>query len=216
MKKGAIFLFGDSITRGAFDTEMGGWAERLKTLANQLSVKNNFKPIVSIFNMGIGGDDTDGLLKRFKFETEQRISSKHENFFIFSFGTNDVAILVETKEFVVDKDKYTKNIEQIINEARSFSNNIIFLTIPPVVEEITNNISQTKRTRTNHDIEVYNDCLFSVCEKENIPLIDIHKAFIEHDNYEELFVNDGLHPNTSGHILIFNMIKNYFDKHNIL
>ena len=125
MKKTTIFLFGDSITRGSFDTEAGGWAERLKTLANVVSVGNDLQPIITVFNLGIGGNNTNDLLKRFKFETEQRLTKGGETYFVFSVGTNDLAFLVDKKEFAVSVEQYVHNIREIIKEARYFSNNIL-------------------------------------------------------------------------------------------
>jgi lysophospholipase L1-like esterase len=210
IKKITIYLFGDSITRGSFDTEMGGWVERLKTQANTKSVANNLQPIITVFNLGIGGDTTEDLLKRFKFETEQRLVQGGDSYFVFSFGTNDAAILAKTQQFEVPKDQYEKNIRQAIQEAQTFSQNIVFLTSPPVVEEIAKNMSLVGKSRTNSDIEDYNKSLTEICAQEKIELIDIYSSFTNYGNYKELFINDGIHPNSQGHELIFEVVSKYF------
>ena len=81
-----VHLFGDSITRGSFDTESSGWADRIKAEANIKTVNNELEPLITVYNMGIGGNNTNDLLKRFKFETEQRLVRDSEIYFLFSFG----------------------------------------------------------------------------------------------------------------------------------
>jgi len=216
MKKTTIFLFGDSITRGSFDTEAGGWADRLKMSANITSLKNELKPIVTVFNLGIGGNTTADLLKRFIFETEQRITKGGDTFFIFSFGTNDSAFLIEKNQYAVNKDQYIKNIEQVIEEVKVYSSNIIFLTSPPVIEEKAKGASLVGKSRVNSDIQIYNESLSAVCEREKIDIIDINKIFLNSENYKDLFIDDGIHPNTNGHILIYSIVKDYLVKKGVL
>lgn len=209
MKKITIFLFGDSITRGSFDTEAGGWAERLKIDANIASLKNKFDPIITVFNMGIGGNNTNDLIKRFKFETEQRLIRGGDTYFVFSFGTNDAAINVETGKFAVDVEEYAKNIRQVIVEARIYSNNIVFLFSPPVIDEITKNASSVGKSRVNADIERYNSMLKSVCDEQRVEKIDLFSLFKKHENMGQLYVDDGLHPNSKGHDIIHLAVKEY-------
>ena len=136
-----IYLFGDSITRGSFDTESSGWADRIKAEANIKTVNNELEPLITVYNMGIGGNNTNDLLKRFKFETEQRLVRDSEIYFLFSFGTNDSAIYANTGEHAINIDQYAKNIRQVIAEAKEYSKNILFLTSPPVIDEITKKVS---------------------------------------------------------------------------
>lgn len=209
MKKITIFLFGDSITRGSFDTEAGGWAERIKIDANVASVKNKFDPIITVFNMGIGGNNTNDLVKRFKFETEQRLIKGGDTYFVFSFGTNDAAINVETGKFAVDVELYAKNLKQVITEARIYSNNIVFLSSPPVIDEITKSASLVGKSRINADIERYNSALKSVCEEQKVEIIDLFAIFKKHENMNQLYVEDGLHPDSKGHGIIHLAVKEY-------
>ncbi len=73
-----IFVFGASIVYGSWDEE-GGWVDRLKRLANQ-KVSSHADPDywAEVYNLGVPGQRTDHLLKRFNFETEQRISDDDE------------------------------------------------------------------------------------------------------------------------------------------
>lgn len=74
-----VCIFGDSITQGYNDFDNGGWADQLKIYFN----KEN--PDHSFFNLGISGDNTEDLLKRFKVEVEAR----NPEVFIIAIGIND-------------------------------------------------------------------------------------------------------------------------------
>jgi len=90
-----ICVFGDSITWGAGDREKGGWAARLKNYFGRISDFN-----VKITNLGISGDNTDDLLKRFKTEAVAR----EPNIIIFAIGTND-------SQYIDSKDNPRVNLE---------------------------------------------------------------------------------------------------------
>lgn len=216
MNKISILCFGDSITRGAFDEEAGGWVDRLKVIANDTSIKNDFKPVVSVFNMGIGGNTTVDLLKRFKFETEQRFKSNNDLYFIFSVGVNDLAFITGENKQIVPLDDFNVNLTKLVAEAREFSNNIIFLTILPVVENLTNSINVKGVTREIKDIEIYNRSIRDICHEENLDVIDVYTTFDNIANYKNFFASDGLHPNALGHKMILNAVFDYFNKKEIL
>ena len=57
-----INIFGDSIAWGAYD-EMGGWANRLKQYFSE--DKENY---IEVYNLGVSGDNSEKLLKRFFVE----------------------------------------------------------------------------------------------------------------------------------------------------
>lgn len=214
MKKPTILLFGDSITRGAFDTKCGGWADRLKAFANKKTVENGFKPVINVMNLGIGGQTTDDLLRRFLQEAKER-QIPGETFIAFAFGTNDAAKMA-TGTYGVAKEKFESNIRQALNEARTLSDNVLFLTNPPVVESITKNPSVVGKTRVNADIESYNESIRRLCKEKSADCADIYRVFEAQGDYAHLFVGDGIHPNSQGHELIFGAVKDYFAQKGIL
>lgn len=212
-----FYLFGDSIIRGSFDLEMGGFVNRLHVLANNICAQKDFRSnMVRVFNLGIGGNTSIDLLQRFVFETNQRIIPESKSYFIFMIGTNDLAWLNKDGKFAVSVEHYSDNLSNLIDLARKFSNEIIFLTCPPVIEDIAKNISHKGKSRTNEQVLKYNNCLIEVCKKENIPFIDLYSVFIQQDNINDLFVSDGLHPNSKGHELIFEKLKDFIEINNIL
>ncbi|MDD2215366.1 MAG: SGNH/GDSL hydrolase family protein [Eubacteriales bacterium] len=60
--------------------------------------------------------------------------------------------------------------------------------------------------------EMYNLVVLKLSAIKSVPLIDIRRAFLESKNYQNLYCEDGIHPNEAGHALISNVIKKYAAK----
>ncbi len=82
-------FFGDSITYGEYDGVFGGWVDILKRYALQKFHEGNGDELI-LFNLGIGGETTEGLLKRMPVELEAR-NSADGNLIFISYGANDLA-----------------------------------------------------------------------------------------------------------------------------
>lgn len=70
MKIARIYVFGDSITYGAWDTQ-GGWCDRIKHKLHQLKNDPSYGIKFQMFNLGIDGENSRSLSNR--FETELKI-----------------------------------------------------------------------------------------------------------------------------------------------
>jgi len=184
-----ICIFGDSITYGAYDPINGGWVNLLR---NYFEEKYDD---ITIYNLGICGEGSNDLLKRFKNE----ITPRKPDLIILAIGVNDVK---HQKEKSIQFDKFEKNINELINQGSQFTKKIIILEITPVDEKLTTprNISPYN-FRENKDIAKCNEILKKIAEKEKIIFGQIPSTFSEKDLY------DGLHPNTEGHRKIFEKIR---------
>lgn len=54
--------FGDSITYGEYDGVSGGWTDILKRYFHSRFINENIEEL-NVFNLGIGGETTDGIVK---------------------------------------------------------------------------------------------------------------------------------------------------------
>jgi len=115
-----ILIFGDSITYGAGDKE-SGWTQRLRKFLDE-----NYEDYF-VYNLGVSGNDTNDLLKRFEFETKQRIKEEKEIIFIFAIGINDSQFIHSQNNLKVSPEKFKENIQNLINLAPKFSSKIIFV-----------------------------------------------------------------------------------------
>lgn len=196
-----ILIFGDSITWGAVDPEGMGWANRLQKYLYSKSDRD-----ISVYNLGISGDTTEGLLKRFRVECEARKIDESLKI-IFAIGTND-SRYINTKETPeVTEEKFVENLEWLINVAREFTDKIVFIGLISVDESKTSPIpwSPTKHY-TSENISKYDSAIKSVCDKQNLPFMDM-SGVISNER-----MPDGLHPDAEGHRKIFEKVKDELDK----
>ena len=207
-----VLCFGDSITYGARDTEGGGWATRLrKHLDEKRDADSNFYVIA--YNLGVPGENSDGLRARFLEETKARVASLGDEavLFLIAIGANDACFTPSKGEFRVTKERYRENLKDIFANAQQFSENVIALTITPVVDELAGVPENQDKSRLNTYVDQYNVVLKEVAAEMSVTIIDVHKAFMEIDHTTD-FSSDGVHPNSMGHELIFNQVYNYLRK----
>ncbi len=202
-----IYIFGDSITHGAWDEEMGGWADRLKVfLNNKWSETNEYE----VYNLGVDNNTAEDLLDRFEFEVYQRATDSIEeikNIFIFAIGINDSAYFKENDSNRISLDQFQENIQYLTALAKKYSENIIFIGLTPVIEEkVSKSYADDSINYKNKFIGKYNNTVRSVCEKDNLIFIDILKEFQKSD-YKSLLDEDGLHPNSLGHKKITEIVQ---------
>lgn len=198
-----IFIYGDSITQGAYD-EQGGWADRIKTYLIKDALKKDFKGYGQGINLGVDGDTTKKLLNRFSNETRARIWPNQENAFIFAIGINDT--MTVNKNNVSTPKDYAIELNTLFEKASQYANKMAFVNSTPVDESLTNIVVNPLRVERffNTRIDEFNSGLQKFCEQNNLPLIDVNSEFKVKD-YKKLLA-DGLHPNSAGHEIIYNAV----------
>lgn len=187
-----ICIFGDSIAWGACDFEKGGWVERLK-----VHLMENREDIC-VYNLGVSGDNTDDLLKRFSKEAKAR----EADMVIFAVGTNDSQYITTKKSARIEPEKFKINISRLIKEARKLTEKIMFIGLTKVDESKTMPIPwDTDKYYSNQNIQQYNVILEKFCAEERVGFIDTFDLLDDSD------LEDGLHPNSDGHVKIFEKIR---------
>jgi acyl-CoA thioesterase I len=206
-KEKNIFVFGDSCVQGFWDSK-GGWATRLKQYFDaSMAVAPDFPHhgfYHMVFPLGVSGDTTKSILKRFEFETEKRMGwETAEEIFIFSIGVNDVALL--------DLAETERNIREIIKRAKGFSKKIVFLEVGPVDERLTKPVAWNEDCfYENKKIEAYNKILKKIAKENKVELISLFDEW-KKINYRKLLA-DGIHPNDRGHKYIFEKVRDFLLK----
>jgi acyl-CoA thioesterase I len=184
-----ICIFGDSITHGAFDQEKGGWANRLRLHLDNLE---DFED--EVYNLGVSGDNTEGLLERFEAEAKFRESG----FLIFAIGINDSQYVISENQNRIPIEKFEQNIQELIARARKITNKILFVGLTSVDEAKTvPSPWNSDKMYKNEYVEKYNNIIKKVCENEKVDFIDIFSEMIKENYVAMLF--DGLHPDSKGH-----------------
>ena len=78
-----ICFIGDSFVSGAYDSECLGWAGRISAAARRRGHD------VSPYNLGVRGETSAQIAKRWRAEAECRQSPQQEGRLVFEFGVND-------------------------------------------------------------------------------------------------------------------------------
>lgn len=197
MKDINILIFGDSITYGAWDKENGGWVNRLR-----LALENKNETYFNIFNLGIPGETTIDLKKRFDNECNYRFNTNDKTIIIFSVGINDSQI-IKDKSLVLIKD-FKKNIIKLIDKAKQYIPYILFIGLTKVDENRTNPVSWDNNINySNEEIIKYNEVLKNICKEKEINYLEIFNLLDIKD------LDDGLHPNNNGHQKLCEEILKY-------
>ena len=186
-----ILIFGDSITYGQRDLELGGWTNRLKlVLTSDSSIGG-----CHVFNMGIPGQTTGEVFERLDRECEGRVLKNTNNVIILAAGINDTQII--GGEVRVSEDDFRDNVNILIDYAGSHTDKIIYVGLTPVDESRTNPVWwDRKKNWRNEVVERYDQIIEEVCSEQGVRYIHMF------DRIDPLTNQDGLHPSAAGHSIM--------------
>lgn len=201
MKK--IFCFGDSITYGESDLEHGGWAQRLK---HDLMLKCEGEPVqkYSLYNLGVGGETTDGLVNRFKAEFFARKIKGFQNIVILNYGAND--IVIHKNKNIVPIKYFLRNLKQCVQLAQVENSYVLIVGMAPISSETSGQLNCHGQRRYCEDIIEYNQAMERFCSEMQCEYVAIYNEFAERGG-KSLLAVDGLHPNGAGHQLIYDLVS---------
>jgi acyl-CoA thioesterase-1 len=185
-------FFGDSITYGEYDGVFGGWVDILKRYALQKFHEGSNEVIV--YNLGIGGETTDGLIKRIPNELSAR-NSAEGNFIFIAYGANDLAI--KDGNQMVTPEQFKTNIQTAIQQGKTFSDDLYLVSILPFSKNVDGIQVASGKLRTNDEVLIYNKILQDIAQENSFVYIDFYNAFLE--DKEILLSKDGVHPNEKGY-----------------
>lgn len=197
-----ICIFGDSITWGAVDPENGGWVAQLRRYFET----NDYD--IAVYNQGISGDNTDDLLARFKVEC----TAREPQIIIFAIGINDSQYIKTKDNPRVSLEKFQNNLVELINQAKNFSDKIVFIGLTKVEQEKLMPIpwSTEEKFYDNDNVVRYNSIIEKVSVEHNLPFLSLLDLLEVND------LDDGLHPNSEGHKKMFLRIKEFLQTNKIV
>lgn len=182
-----IIVFGDSVSYGLADTELGGWVNRLRIYFDK-----HIEEILNVFNLSVPGETTEETLSRFEVECNARYDKDKITIIIFAVGINDTQD--KDGRHRVSADKFSNNIRALINAAKKFTNNILFVGLTKVDESKVVPVFWSKnKSYFNNRIKRFDNLLESICNNEKVSYL---KAYTM-TTLKEL--SDGLHPNNIAH-----------------
>ncbi|WP_292008785.1 GDSL-type esterase/lipase family protein [Chryseobacterium sp.] len=200
-------FFGDSITYGEYDGVFGGWVDILKRYALQKFNEGSSNELI-LFNLGIGGETSDGLVKRIHAEMTAR-NSPQGNIVFIGYGANDLAI--KDGNYMVAPEKFKTNLEYAIKQAKQFSKAIYLVGILPFSEKIDGVVVASGKLRYNSEVLKYNQILQEIATENQLTYIDFYSVFFK--DKEALLSKDGVHPNEKGYGIMAETTRSVIDKY---
>lgn len=195
-----IIAIGASSVFGRIDPQKGGFVGRLKVW-HELK-----EPIYNaVFNLGISGDTTTGMLRRLTRETKIR----NPDLMIFSLGSNDASRKGgEVSSITTPINIFCNNVKHLIAEGRMIAKDVIFISAYPINDKLTIPLSGTSSYYLMEDLTKYVKKTEEICKRNNVPYLNIFDMFIKED-YKKFLYEDGLHCNPLGHKKIFEELKRF-------
>ena len=192
-----ICIWGDSITEGYFDTE-GGWVDRFKRYSWQKYGEESD----GIYNLGVSGDTSKDLLKRFKVESQTR----QPDLAIIAIGINDSLYFNGQPELCQTSQKdFQRNLQELVNFFAIRSRiEIIFIGLTPVIDDQVQPIPWASNKYYANDVIVQYDQIIQKVAQEN----NCRYCYL-YDLLKPTDLSDGLHPNNHGHQKIFEKVKEF-------
>lgn len=183
-----IIFFGDSITQAG--VKANGYINVLK---------RDLEPAqYELIGAGIGGNKVYDLFLRM----EEDVLSKKPDLVVVYVGINDVWHKFGARTGT-DYDKYLKFYQAIINKIQATGSKVVLCT-PSVIGE--------KKDGTNEadaDLNKYAAGIRELARKNNLPLCDLRKAFVDYElannteNKEKgILTTDRVHLNDAGNKLV--------------
>lgn len=204
-----IFVVGDSITWGAWDVAGGGWVNRLRQRidAYQVDQADFWCPV---YNLGISGNKSADLLRRFSAEVKARLADNSEAIVLIAIGINDSQVDLTTGQGVVTVEQYLDNLGQIYRQAQSLASIVGFIGLTPVDQSKVDPLPWApERAFRNDRIALFERTCQNFCQSQQIPFLPIFDQWNQL-NYQAL-LSDGLHPNDQGHQLLFQTVSKFLE-----
>lgn len=182
-----FFFFGDSVTLGVNDITTGGWVSRF---AGKAAKKGLQVPPDTFYNLGVRRNSSRLISARWESEFKVRSMEGTASYFLFCFGTVDMAAPKGTPN--VPLGESAAHARDILKKARGYGQ-VLLLSAPPVKDEAH-----------NQRLEALCTAFASVCSSEDIPFVDIFHPLQEKGYVSDL--GDGIHPGATGNEMIAELL----------
>lgn len=203
-----LLIFGASTAQGYWDSQ-GGWADRLKHYYDNLQMQDFDKEQPKVMNLGISGDQTSNLLNRMENEAKARENEKGIAI-VLTVGSNNAAIRDGKEQSAED---YAADLSKLLPIAKSLTSQVLFVGFPSVNESKTTPVSWSNTHFKNDRIKLFEDTAKSACDEFGVPFVAVFQTMKDQaDKGAEMQAHDGLHPNDSGHKLIFELVRPAVDE----
>lgn len=200
-RKKKVIFFGDSITQAG--VKPNGYIDVLNTMLKQQKLDAQYE----LVGAGIGGNKVYDLYLRM----EEDVLKQNPDIVVVYIGVNDVWHK-QSSGTGTDADKFVRFYNAILAKLKAQNIKVVIAT-PAVIGERTDFSNQL-----DGDLNRYSNIIRGIASKENLPLVDLRKAFLDYnsknnpENKEQgILTTDRVHLNDAGNKLVadamWNVIK---------
>ncbi|MFZ1369305.1 MAG: GDSL-type esterase/lipase family protein [Ferruginibacter sp.] len=187
-KKKRVIFFGDSITEAA--VAPGGYIVQLGSMIALQGKAEQYE----LIGAGVSSNKVYDLYLRM----EEDVLSKDPDIVVIFIGVNDVWHK-RTGGTGTDADKFEKFYQAIINKLKGKNINVIVCT-PAAIGEKTDFSNPL-----DGELNEYSKMIRDIAQKNNLSIVDLRKAFLDHDlknnpgnKTSGILTSDGVHLNARG------------------
>lgn len=188
-----VVFFGDSITQAGI--KPGGYIDKLKTMVPAEQFE--------FIGAGIGGNKIYDLFLRM----DDDVLAQKPDVVVIWVGVNDVWHKA-TSGTGTDPDKFVKFYEAVVKKLQAANIRVVLCT-PAAIGEKTDMTNQQ-----DGDLNQYSQFIRDLAKKQNLPLVDLRRAFQEYDlknNPENkdrgILTTDRVHLNDAGNQFVADQMK---------
>ena len=195
-KSKRVIFFGDSITQAG--VKPGGYITRI----GEMLTKQNKAADYELIGAGIGGNKVYDLFLRM----EDDVLAKQPDLVFIYVGVNDVWHK-RTYGTGTDPDKFVKFYEGLIRKLQAANAKVVLCT-PAVIGEKTDSSNEQ-----DGDLNQYSALIRDLAKKQNLPLCDLRKAFLDYNlknnpenKAQGILTTDRVHLNDAGNQLVADLM----------
>lgn len=160
----------------------------------------------NVYNRGIGGDTTKGLLKRMN----ESLYELNPKIIVLLIGINDFELVKEANN---NPEVVAKNILEVVKEIKKNlpSSKIILESLYPINNSDNPKIDKASvNTKTNENIKKVNEIINNF---EGVYYLDLYSKLVDKEGNLNLdYTLEGLHLNANGYLYITPLIKEKIDE----
>lgn len=194
-----ILVEGASTAYGSGDPENGGWASRLHTNAIKHSIRNPNDPIM-VANFSYPGQ----TIRRMNAYLEQdinRMRAASKLAVVASVGLNEARIMPDCSEPILSIDDFDKELRTYLEIAEQTGVTPVLMG-PQRIDDTRTQPTTYGSVIKRETVQEYRQQVASVAAEADVPYIDID-ALQQPYPIDKVIAEDGLHPNSFGHEIIY-------------
>jgi len=219
----SLCLFGDSVAKGVvLDSVKNKYTFLKDSFANAFAAATG----VAVDNFAKFGCT---VVKGLEIASKRSGMLSDYDFVVLEFGGNDCnfdwAKIAETPDAqhipATPIDEFEASYRRLIEDVKAKGGRPIVVNLPPIDSQrffkwVSRGLNADNILKWLGDVEhiyrwhrSYNDAVCRIAEETKTPLIDIRSGFLNSSDYREYICEDGMHPNSKGHRLIFETVRRY-------